>query len=223
MIFLALTSRGQISIDIDPATFVLSGNPAEKDAKIHIEVTNQSPFDVSILWSRVINPDPEASNWITWICDKNLCYLPTADASASTKPNVLAPGEMMDFQIHVNPLGHEVNATYNIIFTDYGDPDVILGHVEGEIIINNIVSTENYSPTPNLTVFPNPAIDYFRVSEIPGLKNIILFNIVGNKVRSFDAVPHKQYYVGDLIDGIYLVRLESASGKVIKTIRLSKR
>ncbi|MFZ1675820.1 MAG: T9SS type A sorting domain-containing protein [Saprospiraceae bacterium] len=223
LMLFAILTRGQISIGIDPASFVLTGNPTDKDVKIHVEVTNNSPFEVGILWNRVVNPDPNTVNWITWICDKNLCYLPIANACAPNKPNVLSPGEKMDFQIHVNPLGHDVNATYNIDLVDYSDTNVILGHIQGEIIINNTVSTNNVSSSANLTVFPNPTTDNFRVSDIPGLRNIELFNIVGNKVRSFEAVPQKQYYVGDLTDGIYLVRLESAGGKVIKTIRLSKR
>src|SRR5688500_20364330 len=74
-----------------------------------------------------------------------------------------------------------------------------------------------------LTVFPNPTSDYFQVSETPGLKGIEVFNIVGNKIRSFDFAVNRQYYVGDLSDGIYLVRLVSGSKKVLKTIRLSKR
>ncbi|HZV68774.1 MAG TPA: T9SS type A sorting domain-containing protein [Saprospiraceae bacterium] len=223
LMLLALLTKSQISIGVEPATFVLSGNPSDKDVKFHVDVTNNSPFEVGILWTRVVNPDPNTVNWITWICDKNLCYLPIANASAPNKPNLLAPGEKMDFQIHVNPLGNEVNATYNIELVDYSDPNVILGKIQGEIKIDNTVSTSNTTPAANLTIFPNPTTDFFRVSEIPGLKNIELFNIVGNKVRSFEAVPQKQYYVGDLTDGIYLVRLESSNGKVIKTIRLSKR
>jgi len=96
---IAYTSWGQLTIH--PTSFVLTGNPSENDVNMHIEVTNNQSFDAYILWSRVVESAP--SGWLTWICDKNLCYLPTANACAPNKPNILAPGEKMDLQIHVNP------------------------------------------------------------------------------------------------------------------------
>jgi len=218
---LAVTTWAQISISVDPGSFVLTGNPSNNDVSMHIEVTNHSPFDAYILWSRVVESAP--SGWLTWICDKNLCYLPTADACSPSKPNILAPGEKMDLQIHVNPAAIEGSTPYDITFTDYEDPSIILGHVDGEVIISNTVSTKNNPAQSNLTVYPNPTTDYFQISDTPGLKRIELFNIVGNKVRSYDALPQKQYPVGDLSEGIYLVRLMNSTGKVLKTIRLSKR
>jgi len=218
---LAGTTWGQISISVNPSPFVLTGHPSNNDVSIHIEVTNHSSFDAYILWSRTVESAPQG--WLTWICDKNLCYLPTANACSPTKPNILAPGEKMDFQIHVNPGAVEGSTPYDITFVDYEDPSIILGHVDGEVVISNTVSTKNNGAQSNLTVYPNPTTDYFQVSETPGLKYIELFNIVGNKVRSYDALPQKQYAVGDLTDGIYLVRLVTSTGKIIKTIRLSKR
>ena len=219
--FLAGQSWSQISISVNPSTFVLTGNPSNNDVNLHIEVTNHSSFDAYILWSRTVESAPPG--WLTWICDKNLCYLPTANACSPSKPNILAPGEKMDLQIHVNPGAVEGSTPYDITFMDYEDPTIILGQVDGEVVISNTVSTKNNGTQSNLTVYPNPTTDYFQVSETPGLKYIELFNIVGNKVRSYDALPQKQYAVGDLTDGIYLVRLVTSTGKIIKTIRLSKR
>jgi hypothetical protein len=218
---LAGSTWGQISISVNPGTFSLTGHPSNNDVNIHIEVTNNSPFDAFILWSRVVESAP--AGWLTWICDKNLCYLPTANACSPTKPNILAPGEKMDFQIHVNPGNVEGCTPYDITFLDYENPEVVIGQASGEVCISNTVSTKGNPSQSNLTVFPNPTSDYFQVTETPGLKTIELFNIVGNKVRSFDALPNKQYAVGDLTDGIYLVRMMTSTGKIIKTIRLSKR
>ena len=211
----------QISISIDPGTYVLTGNPSNPDVNIHLSVVNNSPFEVGLLWSRTVESAPPG--WLTWICDKNLCYLPTANASAPNKPNLLAPGEHMDFQIHVNPLSLEGSTPYDITLYDYTEPTVPLAHIEGEVIISNSVSVEENSASAKLTVFPNPTSDFFQVSDIAGLKSIDIYNIVGSKVRSYDAAPQKQYYVGDMNDGIYLIRLVSSSKKVLKTIRLSKR
>ena len=95
--------------------------------------------------------------------------------------------------------------------------------MHGEVCILNSVATNDNNSSSKLSVYPNPTTDYFQVSELPGLKSIELFNIVGKKIRTFDAAPEKQYYVGDMVDGIYLVRMLSSTKKVLKTIRLSKR
>lgn len=219
--FLALGITGQANLSFSPSPFVATGHPSSNDVSFHLEVTNNSNFDAFVLWEREVPAAPQG--WLTWICDKNLCYLPTANACSPEKPNILAPGEKMDLQIHINPANIEGTTPYNLTFRDYENPDVILGQVQGQVMISNTVSTKNNPATANLSVFPNPTSDYFQVSETTGLKVIELFNIAGNKVRAYDAVPQKQYAVGDLPDGIYLVRLMTSSGKIIKTIRLSKR
>jgi len=213
-----LAGRGQVTVSVDPPSFVMTGNPNQTDVSFHIQVTNTSEYSANIYWSKrmINNPAP----WFSWICDKNLCYTPDINSNPANKPNVIGPGETFDIQIHMNPSLMEGEGDYELnIIDDIGN---ILVVIDGEILINNSTAVKETNDT-KLTIFPNPTTDFFKVSEIPGLKNIELFNIVGNKVRSFDAVPQKQYYVGDLTDGIYLVRLVSVSGKVIKTIRLSKR
>ena len=212
---------GQLSVSVEPGTFVLNGNPSSTDMVYHVDVVNNSNIDVYLHWSRIVPNAP--AGWLTWICDKNLCYLPTANASSPTKPNILSPGEHMDFQIHVNPQALEGCTDYTVNFTDQNDPKVILATLTGQVCASNSVSTKDETSSAKLTVFPNPTADFFQVSGISGLSKIELFNIVGNKIKSFDTAPQKQYYVGDLNEGIYLVRLVSSSNKVLKTIRLSVR
>lgn len=220
-VIISLPLWGQISINVAPGTFALNGQPSNTDVNIHIDVVNNSPVEVSLLWTRTVDSAP--SDWLTWICDANLCYLPIANACSPTKPNVLSPGEHMDFQIHVNPRSIEGATGYHVYFLDYGDPNVVLGEVHGEVLINNTVSTNDQNSTSKLTVFPNPTSDYFQVSEIENLQHIELFNIAGGKVKSYTAAPQKQYFIGDLNNGFYLVRLVSTTNKVLKTIRLIKK
>lgn len=218
LLLLPLTGNGQVTITVDPSSFVLSGNPSQTDVYFHIMVTNTSSSTANIFWSKRMmnNPTP----WFSWICDKNLCYTPETNTCPPNKPNVIGPGESFDLQVHMNPASMEGEGDYELnLLDDQGNNLIFIG---GDILINNSTAVKE-SKDSKLTVFPNPTTEFFKVSEISGLKTIELFNIVGNKVRSFEAVPQKQYYVGDLTDGIYLVRLLSSTGKVIKTIRLSKR
>lgn len=220
-IIISLPLMGQITVNVTPGTFVLNGHPFNSDVNIHIDVVNNSPVEVSLLWTRTVESAP--SDWLTWICDANLCYLPTANASSPTKPNVLSPGEHMDFQIHVNPQSTEGTTDYDVYFLDFSDPSIVLAEVHGDVLINYTVSTNDQNSTSKLTMFPNPTSDYFQVSELANLQSIEIFNIVGGKMKSYSAAPHKQYFIGDLNNGIYLVRFVSTTNKVLKTIRLIKK
>lgn len=220
-IIISMPLWAQISVSAHPESFSLSGQPTNADVNIHIDVVNNSPIEVRLLWSRSIESAP--TEWLSWICDKNLCYLPTSNACSPSKPNILAPGEHMDFQIHVNPQTIEGATGYDVYFTDTEDPNLVLAEIHGDILINTTVSTNDQNANSKLTVYPNPTSDYFQVSETVNLKGIELFNIVGSKVRTYDTTPQKQYYIGDLNNGIYLVRLVSSTNKVLKTIRLIKK
>ncbi len=210
--------KAQGTISVDPSSFVLTGNPAQTDISYHINVTNTSSETINLFWSfRMTNNPP---SWLTWVCDKNLCYTPATTTCPPNKPNVIPNGESFDLQVHMNPQLVEGTSDYEIKVLD--EQGNTLETIVGQFIISPTTAVKE-SNTAKLSVFPNPTTDYFQVSDTQGLKYVELFNIVGNKVRSYDALPQKQYAVGDLSDGIYLVRLMTSTGKVIKTIRLSKR
>jgi hypothetical protein len=216
LLLLPVMVKGQISVD--PSSFILTGNPSQTDITYHITVTNTTPQTANLFWSFRMTGNP--ATWLTWVCDRNLCYTPETTSCPANKPNILLPNESMDLQIHMNPRETEGTADYLIsILNESGN---ILFTVDGDFLISQTSAVTRPSDT-KLTVYPNPTPDYFQVSELPGLRYIELYNIIGNKMKSFDAVPQKQYYVGDLNEGIYLVRLVASNGKVLKTVRLSKR
>jgi len=210
--------KGQVTITVDPTSFVLTGNPSQTDISYHIHVTNTSNQSISLFWSKRMSNNP--SGWFSWICDKNLCYDPSVNACPQSKPNVMAAGETIELQVHANPANTEGAGDYELSVID--DAGNVLNTINGQIIVSSATAVKDLN-SAKLTVYPNPTQDFFQVSDTPGLRYIELFNIVGNKMKSYDATPQKQYYVGDLTDGIYLVRLVTSSGKIIKTIRLSKR
>ena len=210
--------KGQVTITVDPTSFVLTGNPSQTDISYHVHVTNTSSQSISLFWSKRMSNNP--SGWFSWICDKNLCYDSSVNACPPSKPNVVAAGETIELQVHASPANTEGSADYELSVID--DAGNVLSTVSGQIIVSSATAVKDLNST-KLTVYPNPTQDFFQVSDTPGLRYIELFNIVGNKMKSFDATPQKQYYVGDMTDGIYLVRLVTSSGKIIKTIRLSKR
>lgn len=210
--------KAQVSVTVDPLSFVLTGNPTQTDIYYYVHVTNTGNESTNIYWSKRMTNEP--SPWTSWICDKTLCWDSTVNTCPTNKPNTLAPGESMDLQVHINPHLREGTGDYELKVLDAEFNTIAT--VPGTVTISTTTAIKETSDS-KLTVYPNPTTDFFEVTETPGLSYVEVFNIIGNKVRSFDAGPRKQYYVGDLADGIYLIRLATSSKKVLKTIRLSKR
>lgn len=208
----------QISISVDPVNFVVTGNPSQTDITYHVHIENTGTETINLFWSKRLVSGP--TEWWTWICDQTTCYLPETNSCPPQNPNVLAPGGSFDFQMHMNPRNVEGTGLYQAHILD-GDGN-ILETINATVEISQTSSTTNADGS-KLSVYPNPTADFFQISGITGLRYVEVYNIVGNKIKSFDAAPQKQYYVGDLNEGIYLVRMSNASKKVLKTVRLSIR
>ena len=77
---------------------------------------------------------------------------------------------------------------------------------------------------PDLAIFPNPAVDFIAVNDEDAVVNqIVIFNLVGKRVRSFDAAPNERFPVGDLPKGMYLVQLLDHDNKIINTQKVNKK
>lgn len=77
--------------------------------------------------------------------------------------------------------------------------------------------------SPKLSVYPNPAVDFINIQNDDSVGKIVLVNLVGREVKTFEAEKGKQYNVSDLANGMYLVQLYSTNKKLLTTQRLQKR
>jgi hypothetical protein len=195
----------------------MSGKPTDANIPFHVHIINTSSQTVKLLWSQQLNNTP--GRWKSYICDKNLCYDTAVISCPYNKPNVIAPGDTMNLELHLLPKGIEGTGEFHVNLVDQDSTP--LGNIIGNVIIDLSSSSSQAEKEGKLSVFPNPADDYFRTSDFPGLKSVEVSTILGRKIKSFDAAPRKQYYVGDLSEGIYLVRMINSSGQTLKTIRLS--
>ena len=75
----------------------------------------------------------------------------------------------------------------------------------------------------HVQVFPNPADNFIGVSANDSVKKIIVFNLAGRKMKTFEATKGQKYFVGDLPKGIYLVQLVGSKNITLRTQRVSKR
>lgn len=74
-----------------------------------------------------------------------------------------------------------------------------------------------------LRVFPNPTTDSFQIIENTIVDEIIVYNIIGRKIRTFTHGSNKKYSLADVPDGMYFISLISQTEGVLKTLRISKR
>jgi len=75
----------------------------------------------------------------------------------------------------------------------------------------------------NLKIYPNPATHFIKLKEVTGVTSIIVYNLVGRKIKKFQAEKGKAYSITDLPKGMYLIQFLGLEDKVLTTQRLSKR
>lgn len=75
----------------------------------------------------------------------------------------------------------------------------------------------------DVKVFPNPVTTYFKVSKTSTINKVEVFNLTGRVVKKYNFINGREYFVGDLPKGIYLVQFTNKKGKTIATKRISKR
>ena len=74
-----------------------------------------------------------------------------------------------------------------------------------------------------LKVYPNPATHFIQLEKAIGISSLIVYNLVGRKIKEFKAEKGKSYSITDLPKGMYLIQFLGLDGKVLTTQRLSKR
>ena len=74
-----------------------------------------------------------------------------------------------------------------------------------------------------IKIYPNPAFNFIGLNNVSGVSSIIIYNLVGRKIKKFAAQKNERYDVADLPSGMYLVQLLGNDGKVVTTQRMSKK
>ena len=88
---------------------------------------------------------------------------------------------------------------------------------------NSGKQTAQLTSKKNISVYPNPATNFIGLSETEDVKQLIVFNVVGRKMKSFMVSEGEKYNIAELPKGMYLVQILNYDNKVITTQRLSKR
>lgn len=218
LLFLAFGAQAQ-EISMTPEIFSYEISDGG-DVKIGYTITNTRDTDLAWYW--IVTPaDDFPEDWSIQVCDQVLCWAPnTLQRPVGGEDNILVPGESTNtiFQyIQVNSNGVEgVGEVKFCIYdnTDFNEPIVCSSFS---------TSTVDAGKIESVNIYPNPAADYFQLTDAAGVAQIDLYNIVGSKVASYTYDDHKAYDISTLRNGLYVARLLSKEGRLLKSLRLSKR
>ncbi len=86
----------------------------------------------------------------------------------------------------------------------------------------NGVPTWNDDP-PKVSIYPNPTANFFGLSNIEGISQLTIFNLLGKEMRNFKAESGVKYDISDLPNGMYLIQMTDTKQKIVSTLRLQKR
>lgn len=195
-----------------------------KEFKLTLSLENQGDEPMNLIWRKSILSQP--LDWLAEISDKNNYYLPEADSNVNPSIDAeetiyLAPGEVTEVTFHIFPFGYEGDATYKMEFIDEIAPQEVIAETTFDYAIQRPVQIG--ADRASLRLYPNPSTNYVELPYNNLVNQIDIYNTIGKKVLSFQAVNGLRYDISSLPTGLYLVSLVDGRGTVIKTLRLFKR
>lgn len=196
------------------------GSPDDNDFDHEFPVKNDSNQELLMYWELILEPGfPE--EWETFLCDKNLCYTKFVRNCPEANVNVFGANETFNpFVLHIKPKGVEGQGSLILRFY-YPQSDSL--SVDYSFDISAISNGVGEVKIENLVLYPNPTIDNFQVKGDDNVTSIGIYNVVGKLVKEFKHTKGQTHDVQDLNKGMYLVRLLDNTGRVVKTMKLSKR
>ncbi len=230
LFFLALSAGlvAQVSVSVDPNPWqgTLPADLSDDWAEViaHATFTNEDAAQQSFRWYISVQNAPSA--WQFRICDNNACYststLTNYDPNGFQAPVVLESGDSSLLDLHILPKGVAGSGLIHVELSVIDDISTILETAVYEVTIENSVATVDLVATKRIRIYPNPATEYIALSDTEGIDQIVMYNMIGRVVRTFDVQPNRSYYVADLPEGLYLVSLVNKEQGVLRTVRLRK-
>jgi hypothetical protein len=213
-----LRGDAQVTITINPQTQpTVLVNPDSALVIAKATIKNTATTAKKFKWKRnVLNI---ASGWKSQICDNRACWSATLDTSIETID--LVPNGTSNLDVYITPNGKSGAATIEVKVTEVGNET---NTVTGRYLFSSSAtkSKDINKNVSNLRIYPNPTTEYFQLSDDDIIDKVVIYNIIGRQMRAYKVSDNAKYYVNDLPDGLYIIRLQAANGSTVKTIRLSK-
>jgi hypothetical protein len=209
----------QATFQMIPPTVSTSVHDTIVDAEGHNIIKNLTNTTKTIRWTRtVICNDPDTTK--SQICDPNLCYLP----QVSTKTFTLEGNTQKPMVVHfLKSYGVPGSAIIALKFEVVGTPS---DSTTAFYLFNNCAAatnTQDVMPQASVKVFPNPTTDVFTLVNDEQVDQIRVYNMNGQTVASFQAIPGSVYSLRDQPVGTYIVGLYDRLGRVFQATEVIRK
>ncbi len=196
---------------------------APKDSTdVKLTITYKAEFDdqTKIYWKIIKDSLTWKDAWFSYLCDNELCYDRNVDRSSPSIPNTFSTGDYK-WDFHFQPSGVEGGTIVQLVlYTDKGLTDEVY---RTKIYINvDPTSTQQIIGLNQIKVFPNPASEYFSITNYSNVDKVKVYNMFGAEIKSFFHYNNAQHQIDELKSGMYLLRMFDKNNKVIKTLKLNK-
>lgn len=217
-VFVCFVSQAQITHLPSPAKMTV-----HKDSfDVKFTVTYKADFDdaTKIYWKIIKDTTTWNKSWFSYLCDNELCYDRNVDKSSGSLPNTFGIGDYK-WDFHIQPFGNEgATIVQLVLYTDKNHTEEIY---RTRIYINvDPASTQQTISANQIKVFPNPASEYFSITNQSNVDKIRVYNMFGAEVKTFFHYNNAQHQIDELRSGMYLLRMFDKNNKVIKTVKLNK-
>lgn|GEM_PF-358945 len=220
--------QAQLTVDVTTVTDAFEyEDEGASDISGYATITNEGATTTNFTWLRSNVEKP--SKWETAVCIDDLCFSTGQDSFNFD----LESGATAQIILHAYPGGSAFSpkeelklgtGTADISVTQTDNPDNTIT-VSYSLTLNGdpTVDTDEVAAAKEVKMFPNPASEYFTISANDVVDQVIVYNIIGRKVKTFNANDSDRYDVANLPNGMYLVSLVNTEQGVLRTMRLSKR
>ncbi len=218
--FIAVSLSAQITFT--PEEIIKEFNPEIVfDLKSDLDVGNETASDQLFTWNiQTVEAPPE---WKFYVCDLKKCHLPGTAFVGVDNANTIAGDSTKVMNFHLLANGVEGYGKYIWNLTSSFDSLNVIASVEMEFAATISVGITQ-EDVDNITIFPNPVNDYFNIKNPNGAAiQIILYDVLGKQVKTYDADGVSNFYMGDVQSGRYFARIFDESGKSLKVVRIIKR
>lgn len=210
-----------------PLTLSWDGEPIEGnitffgdqfDAEIvaHAIVTNNTGQDINVKVRRNrIEMQEGTTSQFCW----GLCFPPSTDESPSSMTiNAGSSSGDEDFSGHYIPNGIWGASIIEYEFFDMDNEEV---NVKMTVMFSATLSGFEDSEELTFSMYPNPALNKLTVESKDAVKHLSIFDLTGKSVYESDFEQSKvDVNIEFLNSGIYLVRLQTETGAVVKKLNV---
>ncbi len=190
-------------------------------------LSNNTSDTLFMKWERILDDTPEG--WKTAVCDANICVFPNVNSNEF----VLYPNDSgFSLLVHAYPGGQpccleETGAVpgegeVHLKVTNLNDPSDTLTAVYLFTLTGSPILDLAEPKLETINVFPNPASDYFLLTETQEIQNLVIYNALGRQVKTFTVNANRRFEVDDFPKGSYFVNLINKDQKTLKTLHLQK-